>query len=204
MGRQMAKNSGCWMHPLFFVVLSPQSAAPGSAFAPGFGSCSAAGGVPPGHKTAAESPVEVEAAAGPGTVQGLTHKVQPRTAPERKALRLQFGQSQPAAGGLRLFPAAGGHRLKPPVLGGMGQGLPGRVGRGGQFVRQTGLLPKAAGPAWGAEAPARNPPVYPPAGRAHGLPSAGPAPGRLWRGTGPAPLRDASAPAGEPAVRTAA
>ena len=67
-----------------------------------------------------------------------------------------------------------------------------------------GLAAKGSGPAWGAEGPARNPPVYSPAGRAHGLPSAGPAPGRLWRGTGPAPLRDASAPAGEPAVRTAA
>ena len=64
-------------------------------------------GVPPGGKTAAERPVQVEAAAAAGAVQRFAHKVQPRTALELEG-RFHLGQSKPAAGGLRLPPAAGG------------------------------------------------------------------------------------------------
>ena len=101
-------------------------------------------GVPPGGKTAAERPVQVEAATASGAVQRFPHEVQPRTAPELEG-RFHLGQGKPAAGGLRLPPAAGGEPLEPPVLGNVGELLPAACGQGvGGSIRQGGGSPEGA------------------------------------------------------------
>mgnify|MGYP002236235517 CR=1 FL=1 len=104
--------------------------------------------VTPGGDAAAKGPVQVEAAAAAGAVQRFTHKVKAGAALELEAGG-HFGQAQAAAGGLGLLPAAGGQALEQPVLGRVGQHLPGGIRQGVHRFFQAALpLPTGRGPAW--------------------------------------------------------
>ena len=171
--RQMQKTAGAG-RTRCFSLLSPQSEL-------GVSVCAGVRSAAPRRRAARPQDrcrkplVEVEAAAGPGTVQGLAHKVQPRTAPERKALWLQL-RPEPAAGGLA---PASSRRGSPPQTASAGPGLPGGLDGAGSLSGRRACCQRN-GPAW-VQKPQPTV-VHPLAGRQHGLRFAGPNPRLLMEG----------------------